>query len=435
MRFPNICVTVLFILFAASFNLNGQSLESQLKNVFKDVLELDLAGSPGAHGTHFRTDNVEASDKVINTLSNFIGSSISSFPLSSTAAGLTFDFSSGRPVATSTSLGPIFSERAQTMGSGFFNMGFNFTHLSFTKIRGINTEDLKLSFTHQNVGGPDYGDSANEFDTIDFFMNLDVSSTIFALYFTFGVTDRLDIGLAIPFINVKLKASPLARVNSYTYLTGDSANHHFGDNAGEPVLSKNTVGIKDDATGMGDIAIRAKYNIMNKNVIDLATVVEYRHSTGTKSDFLGSGNNRVRTAFIASKIIGDFAPHLNVSYELNNSDTQRDRVGLFIGYDQKLTEKLTLAVDFLGEYELGDQIEELTFPDPVTATRPDGSYTQTTNPTNLPDIANDHLLNGAVGLKFNPKKNLLFIGNVFFPLNDGGLRADFIPTFGVEFSF
>ena len=45
-----------------------------------------------------------------------IGSSLSNFPLSSTVSGLTFDFSTGAPVATTASLGPIFAERAQTIG-------------------------------------------------------------------------------------------------------------------------------------------------------------------------------------------------------------------------------------------------------------------------------------------------------------------------------
>ena len=68
-------------------------------------------------------------------------------------------------------------------------MGFNFTSINYTQIRGIQTKDLRLTFTHQNVAGPEYGDSDNEFDTIDFFMNLNVNASIFAFYFTYGITD------------------------------------------------------------------------------------------------------------------------------------------------------------------------------------------------------------------------------------------------------
>jgi hypothetical protein len=420
-------------------SIQAQTLEEQLSDIFSDVLEFELVGSPGEHGNHFKPANVAASATVINAMNNFIGSSVSSFPLSSTAAGLTFDFSSGRPVSTSTSFGPIFSERAQTIGSGLFNMGFNLTTINYSKIRGVNTDDLKFSFTHQDVAVNDvsgiYGDSPNEFDTIDFFMNLDVNANIFAFYFTYGITDHLDFSVAVPFINVSIKADPYARINSYTYLTTGAANHHFGSDSSQPVLLNKLEGIDDDATGIGDLAIRLKYNLLNNNTVDLATILEYRTATGDEKNFLGSGNDRAKISLIASKIMGDIAPHINLNYELKNSDTQRDRFGVFLGYDQKLSEKLTLALDFLGEFEMGDKIESLTFPDPIIASRPDNSYSQTTEPTNLPNSSADHLINGAFGIKFSPKKSLMVIANVFFPLNNGGLRSEFIPTLGTEFNF
>jgi hypothetical protein len=416
----------------------AQTLEEQISNIFRDVLELQLAGSPGSHGDHFIPARVNASEAVISTLNNFIGSSVSSFPLSSTAAGLTFDFSSGRPVSTSTSFGPIFSERSQTIGEGLFNMGFNFTAINYTKIRGVNTEDLKLAFTHQNVGSGAnaiLGSPAFEFDYIDFFPRMDINSSIFAFYFTYGITDELDASVAVPFVNVHIKSDPFARINSYTYLSTGQAAHQFGSDTTLPVLSKEFASLDDDATGIGDIAIRLKYNFLKNATVDMASVLEYRMATGDEKNFLGSGNDRFKLSVIASKIMGDFAPHLNVSYELRNSSSQRDRLGLFVGYDQKITETFTLALDFLGEFELGEQSKDLTFPDPLTITRLDSTYSLVVEPTNLPDFKADHLLNGAVGFKFNPRKSLMIIGNIFFPLNDGGLRSKFIPTLGAEFNF
>lgn len=420
----------------------AQTLEERLSGIFVSTLELELAGSIGQHGEHFKPSNVAASAAVINTLNSFIGSSVSSFPLSSTAAGLTFDFSSGRPVSTSTSFGPIFSERAQTIGSGLINMGFNFSAINYTKIRGVNTEDLRLAFTHENRP-PDtnyYGDSDFEFDYLDLFMNMDISASIFAFYFTYGVTDNIDFSVAIPFVQVSIKADPLARFNSFTYLTTGTAYHHFGDDANNPILEKEIDGIDDDATGIGDIALRVKYNFLKSETADLASILEYRMASGDEENFLGSGNDRFRISFVASRIMGDFAPHVNLSYEIRNSDTQRDRFGVIAGYDQKLSEKLTLALDFLGEFELGSQNKDLVFPGPITATLNDTTharypYSQTVHSTNLPNRSSDNLINGAIGIKFNPKRQLMIIGNVFFPLNDGGLRADFIPTLGIEFNF
>ncbi len=315
-------------------------------------------------------------------------------------------------------------------------MGFNFTRINYTKIRGIDTKNLLLSFSHQDVGELGVlGDSPNEFDVINFFMNLDVNASIFAFYFSFGVTDNLDLGVAIPMVNVSIKANPLAVVDSYTFVKNDSANHHFGDDAANPVLQKKPTPIDDDATGVGDIAIRAKYNFLKDKGVDLAALAEYRFATGDGSNFLGSGDSRVKLALIASKSFGDFTPHVNLGYEIKNSKTQRDRFGLFIGYDQKLSESLTLALDFIGEYELGDPIKDQVFPEPVVIQSPDGRFTKKVAYTNLPNSLTDNIINGSLGFKFNPKKSLMIIGNVFFPLNEGGLRADFIPTLGAEFSF
>jgi hypothetical protein len=50
-------------------------------------------------------------------------------------------------------------------------------------------------------------------------------------------------------------------------------------------------------------------------------------------------------------------------------------------------------------------------------------------------VAGDDLLTASIGVKVNPWKNLLLLGNVLVPLNDTGVRASVIPTIGLEISF
>ncbi|MCH7680665.1 hypothetical protein IID10_15085, partial [candidate division KSB1 bacterium] len=130
----------LIVALAPSQTVVGQSLRDKIGNIFSDVLEIELAG-PGEHGTHFKAANVASSEATINSFANFIAANIASFPLGSTEAGLTFDFSTGQPVSTTTSMGPIFSERAQTLGKGRFSLGLNLSFLNFSKLRGLKTED------------------------------------------------------------------------------------------------------------------------------------------------------------------------------------------------------------------------------------------------------------------------------------------------------
>lgn len=187
--------------------LFGQSLRDKLSNVFGSVLDIQLAG-PGEHGNHFRPASVALTNGTINSFGSFIATNVSSFPLSSTEAGLTFDFSTGQPVSTTTSMGPIFAERAQTLGKNRFNLGFNFTFFNLSKLRGVNTDAIRFTFTHQDVGAPGLGDSDNEFDTVDLFMHLDLNASILAFSTTIGITNNFDISLAVPFVNVSIKTDP-----------------------------------------------------------------------------------------------------------------------------------------------------------------------------------------------------------------------------------
>jgi hypothetical protein len=426
-------ILILFLVLLG--NVYSQTLKEQINGMFDDILLLEV--SPGEHKGHFLPSNVASSQAVITSLQNFIGSSISSFPLSSSTASVTFDFSTGRPIPTSTSFGPIFSERAQTLGRGRINMGMNFTAIQFEKIRGVSLEDMRLSFTHEDVGDPGLGDSPNEFDIMDFHMNMDIGASIFAIFFTYGVTDNFDISVALPFINVSIKTDPFAEMNSFTWVSNDSANHYFGGTRAEPVLTKSPEPINDDATGIGDIAIRAKYNFVRDKEIDFGAMLEFRASTGDADNFLGAGYSSLRTVLIGSKIIENFAPHLNIAYRKKFTDLDRDEFEFIIGWDQKIAEWFTIVIDVLGRFQIGDQVESQEFPEDPMLKWTVGSteYTQSISLTNIPNYSQDNSLDAAFGVKFKLKESLLILGNVFVPLNDGGLRADVVPTLGMEFSF
>jgi hypothetical protein len=405
--------------------------------VFDDVLRLNLAGSPGEHGQHFSPDNVASSDRMITALTNFIGTNISSFPLSSTGATFIFDLSSGAPQRRMGSLGPIFAENGTTLGSGNVILGYTFTYMKWNKIRGLNVEDLRFTFTHQDVGEPGLGDSPNEFDTIDLFMDMELDASILALYVTAGILDRLDVGLALPIVNVHVKADPFASVNSFTLVTNDTANHFYGGTSTDPELSTEPTPIDDDATGIGDLALRAKLNFYRGARGDLAALAEVRVPTGNEENFLGSGYTTVRGVLVASRAWEGFAPHLNLAYIYRDTDLDNDNVEFFLGYSQQVGSRFTFVLDFLGRFDVGEPVEELQFDQFATMRRPisDTGFVQAVELTNLPQADSDDTVDLSLGAKWAPKDFLIILGNVFFPLNDGGLRSDFVTTLGFEFNF
>jgi len=426
---------ILIIILSATLSLQAQTLKEQITAMFGEVLNLEL--SPGEHKDHFLPASVAANQSIMTSLTNFIGTSVSSLPLSSSSAGVTFDFSTGRPVPTSTSFGPIYSERAQTLGRNRFHMMLNYTFLDYSKLRGISTDDLRLTFTHEDVGAPGMGDSPNESDIMDFYMHLNLTASVFAFYFNYGVTDRLDIGVGIPFNNVKMKTNPYAVIDSYTFVSNDSANHYFDGTTTEPILSKSPTPINDDATGVGDIVVRAKYNFIREKLIDFSVMADYRFASGDAENFLGAGFSTWRVTMIGSKIMGDFAPHLNLAYWNKDTDQDRDEFQFAVGFDQKVADWFTLVVDVLGGIELGQEPESTKLPDDVVITRTINGlkYVTVVPLTNIPNYHQDNVINASFGAKFRLKESLLVMANVIAPLNDSGLRADVLPTIGIESSF
>ena len=78
---------------------------------------------------------------------------------------------------TSSSAGPIFGERAQTLGRGRSFIGANFTGMHFQRIRGVRLDQLVLNFGHQDVppadtlGSPDF---ENDLIQVRVGMNVDL---------------------------------------------------------------------------------------------------------------------------------------------------------------------------------------------------------------------------------------------------------------------
>jgi hypothetical protein len=418
---------------------HAQTLRESLEGVFTDVLDLQLGGPPGTqHGDHFKPGNVSTSARVIGALSSFISANASSYPLSSTTSGLTFDLSSGVPVAATTSAGPIFVEQARTLGRGMLSFGGTVSYLNLEKLRGVRTQDLHFGFTHEDADGGGLGTNPNEFDNIDMAMNLDINATVAAIHATYGITDRIDVGVAIPIVHVSMSAKPWAHMNSYTYASTGTANHFFGGTETNPVLSYSPTPLDQSSSGIGDIALRAKAYAYAGKTYDVGFLAEARLGTGKKEDFLGSGSTDLAGMALVSGHWGGINPHLNLGYRHRGSDLERDEVGLAFGYDQKASETVTLVVEWSGLFETGSQIEALKFPGliPIGEYQVDGqTYAKEyVSPTNIPNRPNDNIVNAAFGLKYSPKSNLVLLANVLFPLNDGGLRSSWSPTVGLSYN-
>lgn len=400
---------------------------------------LFLVGTAGeeataVHGDHFIPAAVSANGTVLDFFNASLTANIANFPLSSTVASQTFEFIDGVPTPTSNSFGPIFAERAQTVGRGRLNAGVNYSRLRFSEIRGVDLDDVQLTFVHQNTDFPNcdvifegdcsvWGVPGFENDVIELSLNLDIAADVYAFYATFGLTDWLDLSVALPVIDMEIRGNSLGRVGPTT----DPPFHFFGGTRENPVFEASTQAF-GSTTGIGDIATRLKASLVSGDNWDLGALAEVRAPTGREEDFLGTGEVNLKGLLIVSGAFADFSPHTNLGFEYRGSDLEQNELEVIAGFDQRLSNWATLAVDFLGAFKLGD--EELAFPQPVELEAP---FTRNIRVTNIPDQRDD-IMDGSIGFKFRTGDGLILITNVLVPLNDGGLRSGLIPTLGLEYT-
>jgi hypothetical protein len=424
----------------------GGIARAQLNTVFNSVFHTILVDrmilSPGEHKNHFLPAATQAESLLTPALNGLIVSNISSFPLSSTTPGVTFDFSGGQLVAVQEGAGPVFADRATTIGRGRINIGFNFTYLDLSRVRGVATDQMRFTFTHEDVnndgilGGPT-AEAAPEADVVDVTMGMNLTAEIFALYGAWGITKNLDVGIAVPFIHIHMSGTAHATINSFTYANSGQADHIFGGTADNPIL-ETQVPYDESATGIGDIVLRLKYSFLRGGSMDLGALADVRIPTGRVEDFLGSGKADALFALLVSKKIGDFTPHFNLGYEVRMADFQSDRVVIRGGFDHRILQGLTFAADFLGTVDVNPSEAIKLYPGSasiVESGNNGGQVIRTISLSNIPDSDNDNLYNLSLGMKYSPWQGALVLANILVPLNQAGLRASIAPTVGISVDF
>ena len=438
---------VLLLLTLAPGPLHAQDLRDLLSNLFifgagEDQLTLGGTSDPDnpdsirIHGTHFVPAAVASNGTVISFLTNSIGSNVANVPVSATSGGSTFSFQGGVPTRTSSSAGPIFGERAQTLGKGRLLAGLSRTGLHFKTLRGVDLDHVRFTFTHANsdfpgcdsVAGGDcslLGIPTLENETIDLNLALDVRLAVTGFLLTYGVTDRIDIGVALPVVSVSLRGNSEAQITPFG---PPPAVHFFGGTPENPILTASR-SIDGSSTGLGDVDARVKVNLRRGEPLSVGVLADVRFPTGSERNLLGSGAFAARGLAIVSAEFGSFSPHANVGYLYRGGAFESDAVLATVGFDHLLAPWATLAVDVISQLQVGDS--PLQIPDPVHLESP---YHRTITPTVIPD-SRDDLVDGSLGVKLSAASGLTIVANGEWSLNSGGLRPDVIWTAGLEYNF
>jgi hypothetical protein len=427
-----------------------------------------------SHAAHFQNASVAG----LGPLNSEIGAQISQLPLTAPAAGFIFSFNPSLGVVSreTQNFGPILSDRAETIGRHKLFLGLSYQYFNFDKIGSVNLRRFGAVYHHEAedcskvpptfTGCPASASPSNppapvfENDFISATNGIGLTVNQVTLVATFGLTNRLDVGLAIPILSVNMSASSDATINWYESATTipSCCLHAFdpaGVQPGETLYAADpTYGFhnhaaflrKNSAHGIGDIVVRAKYQAIKRERAGLAAGVDVHAPTGDEYNFLGSGTWGTRP-FLTFSYGGRVAPHANIGYQINGNSILGGDITSFVkahlpnilnysaGLDAGIARRLSLSFDYLGQTLFSEQsIVASTF----TAVAPCNvcGTPLTTSASNITAIrTNINQSSVSLGAKINPFGRLLVIANVLIRVNDAGLHYKPAPMIGLSYTF
>jgi len=360
-------------------------------------------------------------------------SQIVSLPLPPPASGFTYEFDAGLGVFTRTSrtFGPIMSERHETLGRHRVSVGFAYQRLSFDTIEGIELGHIPAVFTHDDaelLGGRE--------DVVTTTNAIDATVTRSATFISYGVTNRLDISVAVPFITANIEVTSDAAIQRIGTTNPET---HFFRALDDSVGARRTFTAFGHASGLGDLTVRLKQTITKAASTGMAVGVDLRLPTGDEKNLLGTGAAGAQPFFVWSGNYGALSPHLNAGYQWNGSSVLAGDPGSGISQDLpdvgtysvgavvEIHPRLTAAIDVLGRYVVDSprlRAEDFHALD-GTSVFPNITFTS----------GSFNELSAAAGLKLNIMGRLLLDMNLLVPLNSAGLRDKLSPLVGIEYAF
>ena len=348
-------------------------------------------------------------------LNEAIGSQVSDLPLATPASGViyTIDPKLNIPVPSNETLGPILTQRAETIGRHKFYIAFTYQYFQFEDIDGMGLKNLPIFLPLQ--GGNVVTATNNR---------LDLKASQFTAYFTYGLTTSVDVSVAVPIIDM------------HERMTTSGIEYSLVPPIGSTSFT-NKASPDGSATGIGDVNVAAKWRAWKLKHGGLSVGAELRLPSGESENFLGAGTIGVRP-FAVFTYGGRISPHFNIAYEVNgdtnlitNSSGSNgqlpNRLIYSGGADWAITRWVTLAADVLEQRVFDAQrinTISYTIPNPNLTYPSINAFTGSYNRTD-----------GSVGIKLKPFKTFIVTANILMKLDQPGLRARNVPLGGLSITF
>jgi len=382
---------------ALGFTAMAGTARAQQQATVSDVLTFLVTNQSVATGSVER--DRAAALATSDTISRALLANLATLPISTSSGAFVYRLNSdlGTVERGTNSFGPFFIERALTAGAHQVSVGLTVEHMRFTSLDGHNLRDGSLVTTANQ-----FVDEAAPFDVDQ--LTLNINASVATLYANVGITNRLDIGVAVPMVDLRLSGT---RVDTYRGSTFTQAR------------------ASATATGVADMVIRSKYTVFEEDGGGIAAAVDVRLPTGKREDLLGAGSTSVRVSGIGSLERGWLSTHVNAGVSTGGLAREFSYGGALA---MAASNHVTVTTELVGR--LIDSPGGIV---PVSAATPNLVGVNTIRL--LPDSSRLNVVTFVPGAKWNLTATWVLAASVAVPLTDGGLTSPFTPFVGLDYAF
>jgi hypothetical protein len=344
--------------------------------------------------------DADAARATRDTLSRSLQLELATLPISSSSPGFVYRLNPdlGTQERATQTFGPFFAERSLTAGRRQLSIGLAIRRATFTHLDDTDLRDGRFVISANR-----FRDESRPFDVEE--LTLELSARTMTGLINVGLTDRLDVGAAVPVVSLSLEGS---RVNTYR----------------GQVLQQARADAR--ATGLGDIAIRTKYRVLDRpGAGGLAAVGEVRLPTGDPDKLLGTGDASVRAVAVASFERGTLGLDGNFGLVLGGASSELEYRG---AASVAVAQTFTAVVELLGR-----RVDD--FGRIVAAEAPHPSFINVNTTRLIAEPGAQHTGAVVTGIKWNPGGSWLMNASVSKRVGTRGLRPGVAVQAGVDYAW
>jgi hypothetical protein len=267
-----------------------------------------------------------------SALASNIAVALSVIPISSPTSGVIIkkDPATGAELPVSGTLGPILTQRAETVGKGNLYIGFTHQNYHFTSLNGFDLNGLSVLYGGGDPSAIKLNSAGVTTAPASYNLGLDVRLSQDLAFITYGLTNRFDVSVGLPSVHAAVASTAYnGLVYSGTGTSFDSGNKCWCVNTLTPgsfALTAPQIGQASlSKTGFGDMVLRFKGSAIERSSLSLAAGLDLRLPTGDAANFLGTGTTSVKP-FMALSLYSAptskgivFAPHVELGWQFSGS--------------------------------------------------------------------------------------------------------------------